>query len=66
MQRKALRSTCSASAGEFKVYAGGWALSSGYKAFYYIDKDKGLNSGEDIIFNNTIKIINDLFNYYQY
>nr|YP_010555481.1 DNA polymerase [Ramaria rubella]UYR22230.1 DNA polymerase [Ramaria rubella] len=45
--------------GKFTVYAGGCALSDGYKALYYNDKDKGLNSGEDIIH----KMFEELFNY---
>lgn len=38
-----------------EVYAGGCALNTGYKAFYYLDTDKG----EDVI----LLMFTDLFNY---
>jgi hypothetical protein len=45
--------------GEQSVYAGGLALNDGYKSFYYIDKDLGLKTGEDLLH----KMFEDLFNY---
>ena len=45
--------------GELQVYAGGCALSDGYNAFYYIDKDKGIITGNDII----QKMFEELFDY---
>lgn len=35
--------------GNLNVYAGGCALNTGYKSLYYIDKDKDIHSGDDII-----------------
>ena len=31
------------------MYAGGCALFNGYKELYYIDHDKGINSGDELI-----------------
>lgn len=45
--------------GKLEVYAGGCSLSDGYKRFYYIDGNKDLYSGDDII----IRMFEDLFNY---
>jgi len=35
--------------GELSVYAGGYALNTGYNKKYYLDSDNGINSGEELI-----------------
>ena len=45
--------------GNLEVYAGGIALNGGYKQIYYLDSQKGLISGNDLI----QKMFKELFDY---